>query len=411
MPPEAGFQINLPPTETLEFFRAKGSYPISRRWWDVWMKEHSRAFTVAGVTNVDVLKSVRADLDKVLSDGGTFQQWKADIVPKLQSAIDKGHAPKNIITDRRLRTIYDTNLRMARAAGQWKRIEALKPYQPYLMYTAVRDARTRPLHRKWGGIAPGSVRIILPVDHPAWRQFYPPNGWGCRCDVIQLSERAMKRMGLSVTTEAELRAIGWPTADGAFEALGRDVVRGDGIIDYVPNGVDPGFAYNVGQTHLAGTAEYLRQAIDKTAETNLPMARALLRDIVDSTSFDAFLVNQQQSFPMMVLAPAERQLLQAETSVAVLSSDTYAKQLRVHPELTVADYRKLLDLGEKPELIFKQGDLRLLLIRAAGNKWLKATVKTTADRQQLFVVNYQYADAREIRRLRRLWELVYDAGE
>jgi SPP1 gp7 family putative phage head morphogenesis protein len=410
MPPETGFQIGLPPTETVEFFRAKGTYPISRNWWDVWQEEHSRAFTVAGVTSVDVLKSVRGDLDKVMSEGGTFAQWKADVLPKLQKAIDNGEAPENIITEHRLRTIYDTNLRMARAAGQWKRIEALKPYQPYLMYSAVRDSRTRSLHRKWGGIDPGTVRIILPVDHPAWRQFYPPNGWGCRCDVIQLSEREMKRMGLRVTTDAELIDIGWPTSDVSSEALGRDVVRGDGIIDYVPNGVDPGFAYNVGQTHLAGTAEHLRQSIDRTAETNLPMARALLRDIVDSTAFDAFLVNKQQSFPVMVLGPAERGLLKAETSVAVLSSDTYAKQLAVHPELGLDDYRKLLDLGETPELIFKQGDLRILLIRADGNKWLKATIKATADRQELYVVSYQYADAREIRRLKRLGGLVYDAG-
>jgi SPP1 gp7 family putative phage head morphogenesis protein len=410
MPVNARYAINLPPTETVEFFRAKGSYPISRNWWDIWQEEHSRAFTVAGVTNVDVLQSVRADLDKVIAEGGTFEQWKSRVVPNLQNAIDNGTAPDNIITDRRLRTIYDTNLRMARAAGQWKRIETLKPYQPFLMYSAVRDNRTRPLHRKWGGLDPGTVRIILPVDHPAWRQFYPPNGWGCRCDVIQLSQRAMDRMGLRVTTDAELIAIGWPTGDGSREALGQDIVRGNGIVDYVPFGVDPGFAYNVGQAHLAGTAEHLRKAIDKTAQTNLPMARALLRDVVDSTAFDAFLVNEQQSFPVMVLGPAERELLQAETSVAVLSSQTYFKQVATHPELAMADYRRLMDIGEKPDLILKQGDVRIILIQAEGNKWLKATIKTTLDRQELYVVNYQFADNREVARLRRLWELVFDAS-
>lgn len=410
MPANASYGINLPPTETVEFFRAKGSYPISRNWWDIWQEEHSRAFTVAGVTNVDILQSVRADLDKVIAEGGTFEQWKARVVPDLQTAVDNGTAPDNIITERRLRTIYDTNLRMARAAGQWKRIEALKPYQPFLMYSAVRDNRTRPLHRKWGGLAPGSSRIILPVDHPAWRQFYPPNGWGCRCDVIQLSQRAMDRMGLRVTTDAELIAIGWPTGDGSREALGQDIMRGDGIVDYVPFGVDPGFAYNVGQTHLAGSAEHLRKAIDRTAQTNLPMARALLRDVVDSTAFDAFLVNEQQSFPVMVLGPAERKLLEAETSVAVLSSHTFAKQLRAHPELTINDYRKLLDIGEKPDLIFKQADTHIILIRADGDKWLKATVKSTLDHQELFIVSYQLARASEIDRLRRVMELVFDAG-
>jgi SPP1 gp7 family putative phage head morphogenesis protein len=410
MPAEVGFDVYLPPDETVEFFRAKGSYPISRRWWDVWQEEHSRAFTVAGVTNVDALKSIRASLDKMLSEGGTFEQWKAQVIPQLQRSVSDGVAPDNILSDRRLRTIYDTNLRMARAAGQWKRIDALKAYQPYLMYSAVRDNRTRPLHRKWGGIDPGTTRVILPVDHPAWRQFYPPNGWGCRCDVIQLSERAMKRQGLQLTTDAELIALGWPTSDGANAALGRDVVRGDGIIDDVPNGVDPGFAYNVGQTHLAGTSEHLRKAIDQTANTNLPMARALLREIVDSTAFDAFLVNDQQSFPVMILGPAERALLTSKTSVAVLSSDTYSKQLRNHSELTIDDYRKLLDVGENPDLIFKQDDTHIIMTRSDDNKWLKVTVKSTADREELFVVSYQFARASEIKRLRRVMELVFDAS-
>lgn len=410
MPRDTGFQVGLPPTETLEYFRAKGSFPITRNWWEIWQEEHTRAFTVAGVTNVDILMAIYADLDKIIAEGGTFAKWKADVLPRLQSAIDNNHAPENIITDRRLRIIYDTNLRVARAAGQWKRIEALKPFQPYLIYSAVRDSFTRPLHRIWGGIDPGTRRIILPVDHPAWRQFYPPNGWNCRCDVIQTSEASLKRRGLRVTSDAELRALGWPTADGRNKALGRDVVRGDGIIDFVPNGIDPGFAYNPGQVHLAGTAEHLRSTIDEAAQTNLPLARSLLRDIVGSTAFDAFLVNPQQSFPVMVLAPAERQILQAETSVVILSSDTYAKQLLAHPELTLADYRKLLDLGETPQLIFRQGDLRLILIRADGGKWLKATVKVTADRRELYMVSYQYADNREINRLRRLLELVYDAN-
>jgi hypothetical protein len=248
--PDIRGAIGLAPNDTVEFFRSKGAYPTSRRWWEVWQEEHARAFTVAGVTDRTVLESVRGSMDKVLAEGGTFEQWKKTIVPQLEQAVKNGTAPEGILTDQRLRTIYNTNLRMARAAGQWKRIEALKEFAPFLMYFAVKDDHTRALHRIWGGLDGNTQPIILPVDHPAWFIFYPPNGWGCRCNVIQLSQADLDRMGLTVSSDARLIDIGWPTETSAAKT--RDWVRGDGAIEAVPNGIDPGFGYNVGKAHLRG---------------------------------------------------------------------------------------------------------------------------------------------------------------
>jgi SPP1 gp7 family putative phage head morphogenesis protein len=248
--------INLSPDETVEFFRAKGDYPVSRRWWKVWEEEHARAFTVAGVTDSTVLEEVRAQLDDVIANGGTFEMWKAKVLPELQAAVDAGSAPDNIVSNRRLRIIYDTNLRMARAAGQWKRIQAAKVAVPYLMYRAINDRHTRAQHRIWGGLDDDSVQVILPVDHPAWNWLFPPNGWGCRCNVIALGKRDMEARGLRLNTEEELAKLGLPTmanADGNLEGVDTTTfVRGDGVIQQVPTGIDPGFAYNVGKAHMRG---------------------------------------------------------------------------------------------------------------------------------------------------------------
>lgn len=253
--------IGLAPTDTLAFFRAKG-YATQAHWDELWQQEHGRAFTVTKMLDGELLAKVRASLDDVIAKGGTFEQWKASILPALRSHgwFGKVEDPERtgvdhpiFVGDSRLRTIFDTNLRTAQAAGRWAGIQKAKAYRPYLMWNAVHDTRTRPLHRLWGGLDDGRP-IILPVDHPCWSIYFPPCGWGCRCSVIQLSERDLQRRGLAVTTDAELVAKGWMTADGQPGGNRRAYKRTDGSIEKVPAGIDPGFAYNPGEDFLRALA-------------------------------------------------------------------------------------------------------------------------------------------------------------
>ncbi len=48
-----------------------------------------------------------------------------------------------------------------------------------LQYRTAGDARVRPEHAEMAG-------ITLPPSSPFWREFFPPNGWGCRCTVAQV---------------------------------------------------------------------------------------------------------------------------------------------------------------------------------------------------------------------------------
>jgi SPP1 gp7 family putative phage head morphogenesis protein len=235
--------IGLEPKDAVEFFRSKGTYPVSRHWTDLWQEEHARAFTVAKMMERGLLEQVRTSLDQVIANGGTFEQWKDQIRPELERAGWWGKVDNSDLTGvdwpvfvgpARLRTIYNTNLRMARAAGKWKRIQALKKVAPYLRYSAILDGRTRPLHRAWHG-------TILPVDHPWWNTHFPPCGWNCRCTVTQLSER-------------DLRLRGWTVSEPPPEGPSHGFVKADGEIISVPAGIDPGFAYNVGKRHLTGLA-------------------------------------------------------------------------------------------------------------------------------------------------------------
>ena len=119
----------------------------------------------------------------LIRDGENFETFRGRLEPQLQS---KGWWGRKEVPDpddpgktrtvqlgsaRRLRTIFETNIRMSYAHGRWQRIDRVKKARPYLRYVAIDDDRTRPQHRAWHG-------TVLPVDDPFWRSHYPPNGWG-----------------------------------------------------------------------------------------------------------------------------------------------------------------------------------------------------------------------------------------
>ena len=80
-----------------------------------------------------------------------------------------------------LKAEYNTAIGSSRMAGNWMRIEKDKDVLSLLQYQTVGDARVRPEHAQLDN-------IVRPVGDKFWDTLYPPNGWNCRCMVIQLSE-------------------------------------------------------------------------------------------------------------------------------------------------------------------------------------------------------------------------------
>jgi SPP1 gp7 family putative phage head morphogenesis protein len=73
---------------------------------------------------------------------------------------------------------YNYAVASSQMASRWQRIEATKETLPLLEYMTVGDDRVRLEHQELEG-------ITLPVDDEFWNSYYPPNGWNCRCDVMQ----------------------------------------------------------------------------------------------------------------------------------------------------------------------------------------------------------------------------------
>ena len=80
-----------------------------------------------------------------------------------------------------LKTEFETVVANAQAADQWIDAQRDKKTLPLLKYQTAGDERVRPLHASWDG-------IVKPVDDTFWDTRYPPNGFNCRCQAIQLEE-------------------------------------------------------------------------------------------------------------------------------------------------------------------------------------------------------------------------------
>ncbi|HYD12697.1 MAG TPA: phage minor head protein [Allosphingosinicella sp.] len=390
--------IGLPPDDTRRAFDARGELRTTVKWHDMWQDEHARAFTVAKLARLDLLDTIRNSLADALNNGSTFEQWKANIIPELQRAGWWGRVEDRDLTGtsapvfigpRRLETIFRTNMRVSRAAGQWARIQDRKDVAPFLRYSAVMDDRTRPLHRRWHG-------TILPVDHEWWNTHFPPCGWNCRCTVVQLGERDLERRGWKVSPR--------PPQDGPPRRFWRS---GSPTPEAVPPGIDPGWGYNPGQASMRAIGDKAVSTLGRYGDHDLAGARAMLRDLVDAPAFLQAMDEEGASFPVMLLNDELRDAVGAQSRVGVLSADTWAKQRRSHPEIGIPEYRRLPDLGADPDLVFQQDDQRLIFTRLEDGRWLKAVVKVTADRGELFVTSLQWARAREIERLQSRYPLIF----
>lgn len=190
--------FNLPPEEAVKYFQAKG-FAITWDWHEMLERAHDTAFTVAKVTSLDVLQTIRDQVDKIFTEGITLEEFNDILEPKLKELgwwgndvyLDANDEPVQYTKGSRwrLNTIYQTNAAVGYSTGRFNEQLENIDFQPYWEYVAILDGRTRPLHRQMNG-------LIFRADDPFWANFYPPNGWRCRCRVVAHSASSVERMGI-----------------------------------------------------------------------------------------------------------------------------------------------------------------------------------------------------------------------
>lgn len=269
-----GFAV---PKEVTGYFEGKTLKPAFS-WLDVWGEEHAYAFTVAKATEAELLTGFRDSIAEAIRTGKGFESWKEDIQAELTKqgwwgprmvADPTGEQPDRMVDfsrTRRLKNIFWSNANSARAAGQWERAQRSKRALPYILYLRTTSTDPRQEHLAWVG-------IILPVDHPFWKTHWPPNGWGCKCQVRQISAREAASL------------LGRESQEGGIiyrdnpPDLGPDVPhrnRRTGEVTMVSPGIDPGWQTNAG---LARASTLIQNLEEKLAVAPVDDATRILDDL------------------------------------------------------------------------------------------------------------------------------------
>lgn len=84
---------------------------------------------------------------------------------------------------------YQAVVRGTIMGQKWLEIQEQKDVFPWLKYQTKADNRVRAEHDRLNG-------IVLPADDPFWSQYYPPNGWRCRCSVKPLTDAQLEKQNL-----------------------------------------------------------------------------------------------------------------------------------------------------------------------------------------------------------------------
>lgn len=254
--------FNLTPKEAADYLQGRSKLTPTFSHQDLMHEEHTTQFTISRLARMDIMQSMYDGLVKSVDGDLSRRDWMRNSRDLLQK---EGWWGKKTITDpatgelvtttfnaARLDLIYDTNTRIAYSAGLWERMMRNKDSHPYVRYISMHDRRVRPQHLAWDN-------ITLPIEDSFWETHYPPNGYRCRCRAMSVSQ-AEYDSG-KAPTGAALKKDAPPITYKTW------INKRTGVIERVPTGIDPGFAYNPGK---AAMREKSLAAIARTKLDLLP---------------------------------------------------------------------------------------------------------------------------------------------
>jgi len=157
-----------------------------------------REFALRQDIGVEITRIAQQTATRLLQQGGTVDDF-------LEAArgFEGGH-----FSDNYAETVFRTEVTRAQTAGRIEQSQSpeLRGFIVAYRYNAVGDRRTRPNHLALD-------RKMFAIDHRAWREISPPNGWNCRCRLFMVTRRDAQRLG-RLDSDGNFESDSYPVAGG-----------------------------------------------------------------------------------------------------------------------------------------------------------------------------------------------------
>ena len=366
--------------EQLAAFRLRlGDLVPTSRWDDISRAQHDRAFMVAGAVKADLLADLGAAIDKAIAEGTGLEEFRRDFREIVERRGWHGWTGEGTARGEAWRTkvIYQTNMLTTMAAG--RHAQLVDGNFKFWVYEHSGAAHPRLDHLSWNG-------LILPSDHPFWATHYPPNGWGCGC-----------RVRGARTLAGAIRIGGDPTKTLPDNWQSLDPKTG------APLGVGKGWDYAPGAT-VTNIVTALKPKLN-----DLPRQPAvdLIQSWLSGRGFESWFANPVGNWPVARLMQRDAEALGVKNPVALLSPDTLAKQVAHHPELTVADYRMIQQVMDRPTRVIPEGSRNLIFVQdePQGTGYV-IVVKAVVAKDEIFLTSFRRLSNEQARRDREVARLL-----
>ncbi len=169
--------------EAVEWFRKR--VPMFKgEFEELSTEEKDRAFTVARVTQLEVIADVWEALESAIAKGTTFDDFRRAVGGKLTRAWGD-ERPWH------LETVYRTNVQMAYARGREEQMTDpdVLSMRPYWRFVALLDQATTPICRPLHG-------VVMEATNPWWRTHSPPLHYNCRSTKQSLTPEMAQSYGI-----------------------------------------------------------------------------------------------------------------------------------------------------------------------------------------------------------------------
>jgi len=143
----------------------------------------SDAFAMASIKSKQVVNALKSSLEDAILNGTSEQVWK-NKARTLLNGYGLNPSPAH------LGNVYRTNIFSSYAKANYAEYKTITEEFPAMMYDSIGDNRTRPAHLALDG------QVFL-ADDEIWNSIYPPNGFNCRCSVIPMSVKKLKKVKIA----------------------------------------------------------------------------------------------------------------------------------------------------------------------------------------------------------------------